>query len=135
MREIKFRARSITTDEWFYGTPCIHRDKLDILTIGGAPVWVTCDLKTLGQYTGLKDAKGAEIYEGDIVQDGRDGSIGMVLYAAPMFSVKEKGNLYSEEFWNLGGWKVYPDNWTLDNTEVIGNIFENPEILEANNAI
>jgi uncharacterized phage protein (TIGR01671 family) len=69
----------------------------------------------LMQYTGLKDKNGVEIYEGDIVRfldiDGVD-------------SVTEV------EFREGGFYPFAPDFIHWCNVEVIGNIYENPELLE-----
>jgi len=69
----------------------------------------------LMQYTGLKDKNGKEIYEGDIV--------------------KGTGGEFNEEVWEAGwnedrdfiGWSITPQNCE-DGLEIIGNIYENPEL-------
>ena len=62
----------------------------------------------LMQYIGLKDKNGKEIYEGDIVKN-RDGQIYEIEFKFNSFNGK-----YMVDFWEL---------------EVIGNIWENPELL------
>lgn len=87
--------------------------------------WVAVDRNTVGQYTGLHDKNGRDICEGDIVRTGEDNIgdpepiIGQVIMREGSWLIeneKEQGaiDLFSE----------------ITSREVIGNIFENPELLE-----
>ncbi|EOO05013.1 hypothetical protein IAW_05832 [Bacillus cereus str. Schrouff] len=76
------------------------------------------DKKTVGQYTGLTDKNGKRIYEGDIIR----------------FKDKNLDSVEREEIsFNDGGFGT-EDWWLRDigECEVIGNIYENPELLEEN---
>ena len=78
----------------------------------------------LMQYTGLKDSKVVEIYEGDIVK-GRSTQAPISVESIIWGSVKYDGGLYF-----VGSMPIY----SLCVMEVIGNLFENPELLEVTNA-
>ena len=157
MRQLKFRgkvihSRSHQNNQWIYGMPTIFRD-------GSAAIrwqcsdkaknptgWKTQSVKpeTLGQYTGLKDGKGNEIFEGDIVES----------YVATFTEDKE-----FLEFWRVGEIRFAAGGFVMSNctnyddigmevksdiqpgrrskytfpayrSKVIGNIFDNPELLK-----
>ena len=71
MREIRFRGKDINTGEWVYGDlhtlcdrPHIHT-KPSMFPYAGKRSFV--DVETVGEFTGLVDRKGVEVYEGDIL--------------------------------------------------------------------
>ena len=79
--------------------------------------WVVVEPKSVGQYTGLKDKNGREIYEGDIVRHATDEGVYKVIFEDGGFYVK---NLFEYDFQTIN---EYP-------LEIIGNIFEHKDLLE-----
>jgi hypothetical protein len=82
----------------------------------------------LMQYTGLKDKDGREIYEGDIVASGRFKE-GIVMYGdcgggGPDEGFRTMGFYVDDKGWDKGLLDIEP-------IEVKGNIYENPELIEA----
>lgn len=111
-REIKFRAwNRIVGRMQFFTLPDIESQK-------GKIQWQNLDIS---QFTGLLDKNGKEIYEGDILSDKKGGN-GVVEYCQPQFVVWADGQHFA-----LAEGKI---NMTqLEYSEIIGNIFENPELL------
>ena len=120
MREIKFRGKRVDNGEWVFGS-LVQGDNMATIVIdyGSGHIqtyWV--DPQTVGQFTGLHNKNGKEIYEGDIVQRG------IITFSRGKFVGQyygSNGNLYEE-------WE--DDLYQENNIEVIGNIYENPELLK-----
>ena len=125
MREIKFRGRM---GVWVYGD--LTRDTSGLPLIGIPLHWEYVEPETVGQFTGLCDSDGREIYEGDIVK------------LSPQFSVKQ-GLKREFRFPAVVRWDERLARFSLRSMEiidslrgseyitVIGNVHDNPELLEA----
>lgn len=139
MREILFHGKRLDNGEWVYGSLI---DRIE----GAVPAIVTLpsvddsvrlefeydfvDPSTVGQYTGLKDKNGKRIFEGDVIKitwatSGRNPvhTVCSVEYSKSGFFVREKGKLCGQvSNYACAGGGV--------SVEVIGNIHDNPGLLE-----
>ena len=139
MREIKFRG--IPTDNntsydkedgFVEGSLIIDNDKYyivlevidNIKRDDYAIYMIEVIPETVGQYTGLKDKNGKEIYEGDIVE--------WAGYKMEVFWGEDIGIGYGFCWRPCGDNKGYHESMTgfIDEYEVIGNIYDNPELLK-----
>jgi uncharacterized phage protein (TIGR01671 family) len=172
MREIKFRGKRVDNGEWSFGLP-FRNDYTNQWYLRNGLSWNDIEVipETVGQFTGLYDKNGKEIWEGDIIQYQRTKQWGFhcaggehkddtpqtfkgviefdngAFRIAKNFEypgVKNLSNIctrWKEEFQKcvldhqqihqerIGGY----DNAFYEGFEVIGNIHDNPDLLEVSN--
>lgn len=128
MREIKFRAKDIASNKWLYGDIRHHKNDVCIFEHGGNK-GEQVKPETVGQFTGLTDKNGHEIYEGDIikiVEKFDDENVytgnGVVCFEEGIYELQN-----GKHFAYLG-WLMHNDDITK--LEVIGNIHDDPDLIE-----
>lgn len=151
MKEILFRGKRVDNDEWVYGD-LIHRQvwstQLTIIRVSddGFDHYEEFEVKpeTVSQFTGLVDKYGKKIFEGDILRG----------FCYPFQDGEGNYNYYAEVFWfednsafglvthknpksNVVGISdgncAYIEDWDNHQWEIIGNIYDNPELLRSEN--
>ena len=146
MREILFRAYDTYTKTMLHVVDAIKFTKsesINIIRDGAYGVAVNMQYQPhiiLMQYTGLKDKNGKEIYEGDIVQFiyRNVKFIGEIKYGVYTHSKCDEYNCHHYGYYIDTQWEAYCKNTGFDlykaskdcECEVIGNIYENPELLK-----
>lgn len=134
MREFLFKAKRIDNGEWvegYYIRDQYHIGGKDIIFYRKDSDRFTVytniiDIGTLCQFTGLCDKNGKKIWENDILMAHLDESY-------------PEDVTYETVEWNVAGWvgcetdsidRQYLDKFDLEHYEVVGNIFDNPELLQ-----
>ena len=125
MREIKFRGKDVESGEWVYGSLVTYPNgRCEIVVFDdGEILEYEVDAESVGQFTGLIDKNGNEIYEGDVITqylvlpNYRNARRGQVLFDKLWcFVLLSKGRLHH----------LFGDGVTQ---EVQGNIHDNPNLL------
>ena len=133
MREILFKAKRIEDDEWIEGYYQKRHNFLGneehlIFHVDSHTVWAYVEIvpETLCQFTGLCDKNGKKIWENDILMAHLDESY-------------PEDTTYETVEWGVAGWvtheagsmdREYIDKFDLEHFEVVGNIFDNKELLQ-----
>ena len=159
MREILFRGKRTDNGTWTCGYLfCIsERAYLCWGTTNNVPNTKEVIPETVGQYTGLTDKNGRKIFEGDVIlyhhkvkklvpcEDatqeeiqhyGLDHVTGLGLAYRPTKTIRYKGYVTIDNLWganinltNNCHWWLCEKNGQLTSVEIIGNIYDNPELL------
>lgn len=126
-KERLYRGKRLDNGEWFFGsdiwTPWF--DELMYVTLSNHKEVVNVDPKTVSEWTGAVDRNGTKIFEGDFIDHPR-------WYMAYSTGMKCFDGMQA-------GWYVQRDDFTSwmeleypDEMTVIGNIYDNPELLRSN---
>lgn len=148
MRGILFRGKDDESKDFVYGLLSLERDCRNpkmLCTVKPCIVWEESGLlhssfvmpETVGQYTGLTDKNGKQIFEGDMIKPFDDEIDKMVVeFRHGQFllcSYGERGYMAEygwEEIGNYGCFEAEPLSSYGDDIEVIGNIHDNSELLK-----
>ena len=124
MREILFRGKRTDNGEWIYGDIFRHDGVISYIwqhPADGSMLCYNLDPSTIGQYTGLKDKNGKKVFEGDIVRKTNEGRHPKIFIANIRTCFYTNEEVYYSPF----------DHFTEScEYEIIGNIHDNPELLE-----
>ncbi|MCM1356446.1 MAG: YopX family protein [Staphylococcus sp.] len=145
MRQIKFKGKSLVNGKWVCGDSIKHTENAsengtEVLTyIGervpnarkvGAMKWIPVDPGSIGQFTGLLDRNGKEIYEGDIITV-RGNYPRVILWDKVSWAIMPCELYNNKHFWLMNLQHPGSDWWEefADEMEIVGNIHDNPELM------
>ena len=125
-REHKFRGYSTLFKQWKYGYLVNGRSTSSIIEIYG-DIFYGVIPESVGEYTGLKDKNGKEIYEGDVVRC--DYGYGKIVFINGCFVVEwiDDPEAIMEYIHSADGRRERKGG---DIFLIIGNIYENPDLLQ-----
>lgn len=133
MRTIKFRGKTHGNGKWYYGS-LVYSNEINAalyFQIGRGLIkrldWVYVIPETIGQFTGLYDCDGTEIYEGDVIGCHNPRIKHLIFYNEKQgrFMAALNGDI-ENDFGVVG----LDDSSWVGSKKVIGNIHDNPELLK-----
>ena len=143
MRNIKFRGFTINEekygngkDGWIYGNLLLSDNKkAQIQDVNDDNFFKFIDIKSIGQYTGLKDKNGKEIYEGDILELNKDGRIfygtsdGLLAKKYQLVGFRDGAFMTCRNKHLIDDYDTYL--WIISKYSIVaGNIYDNKNLLE-----
>lgn len=136
MRKISFKGKRVDNNEWEYGYLCRYgfagKEKYYIIPYYASDLYgIEVDPETVGQFTGLTDKNGEKIFEGDVIQqtnlyDNLEMT-GVVVFSKSSQFVIHHTYTKNENIFKAGIKKHFA---IRSNCRIIGNIHNNPELLE-----
>lgn len=138
MREILFRGKRVDNGEWIEGNLFVSdTDSSTFIVCGSWTVKIEfeVDPATVGQYTGLQDKNGKKIFEGDIVKIPTENPM-LAKVICPIGNdvlyeiIKADNRIYYKLRLRRSDFHVSEYEFYEKWIEVIGNIFDNPELWE-----
>ena len=125
-REIKFRGKRLSTREWVYGSLIQWKDGDATICANESEnnnVLIKHDVNpdTVGQYTGLKDRSGQDVYEGDLLRTS-EGNIMIAEWVGSGIITRCLTPTYDG--------MMNTNRYAFPVSEKIGNIYDNPDLLE-----
>lgn len=124
MREMKVRGYSLDEGQWIKGFGAEYNDDLETYLVHNYRGFFEVDGESIGEYTGYKDINDIEICEGDIVETTRalNHIVGVVTMIKGCWYIQDGKDSY---------YRLIPRFGVVEN-KVIGNVYENKELLEEN---
>lgn len=130
MRKIKFRAKRVDNGEWIYGyyaktvtsedVSCVTDTRINDIIILKDGTFYYVKPETVCQYIGIKDKNGKEIYKGDIVRD----------FTNDLYEVICEEYKFNLKDYYCGCFDNPNDGFSECYVGVVGNIYDNPDLLE-----